>query len=169
MAYRNKTYVAFASEDIHAYRLMGAWKEHQHIDFDFIDAHNLNTARDTSDPATIKRRLRERLANTKQVVLLGSSHARRKGGDGRSFLSYEVEVILDLNLPIVISHLDGSRGAIESNVPVPIYDSVLYSMSVTFQPKIIKYALDHYVEAFPSTTKTGPYHYKDSVYESLGL
>ena len=26
MSYRNKTYVAFASEDIHNYRLMTAWR-----------------------------------------------------------------------------------------------------------------------------------------------
>ncbi len=36
MAYRNKTYVAFASEDINLYRLMEAWCENDKIDFDFF-------------------------------------------------------------------------------------------------------------------------------------
>ena len=36
MAYRNKTYVAFASEDIRSYRLMEAWRENANIDFDFL-------------------------------------------------------------------------------------------------------------------------------------
>lgn len=50
MSYRNKTYVAFASEDIHCYRLMEAWRDNEHIDFDFFDAHDLYRARDTSQP-----------------------------------------------------------------------------------------------------------------------
>jgi hypothetical protein len=70
MAYRNKTFVSFASEDLSSYRLMTAWKANKNIEFNFIDAHDLNTALDTSQPETIRRRLRERVTNTKQVVLL---------------------------------------------------------------------------------------------------
>lgn len=58
MSYRNKTYVAFASEDIHNYRLMTAWKASKNIDFDFTNAHDIYAARDTSTADTIKRRLR---------------------------------------------------------------------------------------------------------------
>ena len=61
MPYRNKTFVSFASEDIQSYRLMRAWRANEHIDFDFYDAHDLNIALDTSQPETIRRRLRERL------------------------------------------------------------------------------------------------------------
>ena len=94
MSYRNKTYVAFASEDIGKYRMMQAWKASEHIEFDFFDAHDLFIARDTSTPETIKRNLRERMKNAKQVVLLGSKDGKRKGGDGASFLAYEIEVII---------------------------------------------------------------------------
>jgi hypothetical protein len=83
VSYRNKTYVAFASEDIHYYRLMEAWRDNQHIEFDFLDAHDLTQARDTSLPETIRRSLRVRLANTKQVVVLGSKKGKQKAGDGR--------------------------------------------------------------------------------------
>ena len=95
MGYRNKTYVAFASEDIGHYRLMQAWKANQHIDFDFFNAHDLFVSRDTSKPETIKRNLRERLKNAKQVVLLGSNDGKRKGDDGVSFLAHEIEVIIE--------------------------------------------------------------------------
>lgn len=78
MSYRNKTYVAFASEDISSYRLMEAWRDNAHIYFNFYDAHDIYGARDSSTPETIKRRLRERLNNAKQVVLLASPDARRK-------------------------------------------------------------------------------------------
>lgn len=169
MSYRNKTYVAFASEDIHNYRLMTAWQANENIDFDFVNAHNIYEARDSSTEETIKRRLRERLNNTKQVVLLGSSAARSKGGDGSSFLAYEVEAIISLGLPVVVANLDGARGSVNGNIPSPFADEDYFTMSVSFGPTIIKYALDHYVPDFASSDKTGSYYYKESVYESLGL
>lgn len=170
MSYRNKTYVAFASEDIHLYRLMQAWHKNEGIDFDFFDAHDLNTARDTSTDETIRRRLRERLMNTKQVVLLGSPAAKKKGGDVTSFLGYEVKKIIELGVPVVVANIDGSRTVNHSNYPAPLKDADTYTMSVSFQPTIIAHALDKYVPIFQSNTdKTGPYYYKASVYEQLGL
>src|SRR3954453_12012903 len=109
MSYRNKTYVAFASEDIHCYRLMEAWRENEKIDFSFFDAHDLYVSRDTSRPETIKRNLRERMKNAKQLVLIGSTDARRKGGDGVSFLAHEVKVAIEFGLPVVVANRGGSR------------------------------------------------------------
>src|SRR5574337_1273317 len=71
MAYRNKTYVAFdGDKDIRYYLLMKAWKQSDKTDFNFYDAHDLNTARDSSQEESIKRQLRERMANSKVFVLL---------------------------------------------------------------------------------------------------
>jgi len=169
MSYRNKTYVAFASEDIKYYRLMKAWRENENIDFDFFDAHDLNTAKDTSQPETIRRRLLERLNNTKQVVFLGSAKGESKAGDGKSFLYYEVETISRLGLPIVIANLDGDRNVDRSFIPKRFLDADYYTLSVSFQPKIIRYALDNYVPAYAGSNKSGPHYYKASIYESLGL
>lgn len=169
MSYRNKTYVAFASEDIKLYRLMEAWRENAKIDFDFYDAHDLFISRDTSLPATVKRNLRERLKNAKQIVLLGSAHARSKGGDGTSFLAHEIEVIQEFDLPVVVANLDGDRKVDLNFIPQPLLDAKYYTMSVSFQPKIIKYALDNYVAAYSSKKGAGPHHYLPSVYESLDL
>lgn len=169
MNYRNKTYVAFASEDITSYRLMTAWRANKNIDFNFVNAHDIYAARDSSTPETIKRRLRERLNNTKQVILLGSSNARRKGSDGSSFLAYEVGAIISLGLPVVVANLTKSREIVRGNIPAPFYDENYYTMSVSFGPKIIKYALDNYAPKFASSGKTGAYCYYPSVYESLGL
>ena len=45
MSYKNKTYVAFDGDnDMKYYRLMTAWIEHDHIEFDFLNAHDLNSA-----------------------------------------------------------------------------------------------------------------------------
>ena len=169
MSYRNKTYVAFASEDIHCYRLMEAWRDNANIDFSFFDAHDLFVARDTSQPESIKARLRERLKNAKQFALLGSKVARKKGGDESSFLGYEVKSMLKLGRPIVVVNLDGNRDVQFSFIPQPILDAGYYTISVSFQPKIIKYALDNYAVGYANSSNTGPYYYPPSVYKSLGL
>lgn len=151
---------------------MKAWKENENIDFNFYDAHDLATVLDTSQPETIRRRIRERLSNTKQVVLLVGSKTRSAAGDPTRFLYYEMNVITKLNLPVVIANLNQSRVAEETRIPKKLLDP--YTMSVSFQPKVIKYALDNFPQAFPenlsaSKPKTGPYFYMPSVYASLNL
>ena len=169
MSYRNKTYVAFASEDIAMYRLMEAWRDNEHIDFNFYDAHDLFVSLDTSKPETIKRNLRERMKNAKQIVLLGSSHARQKGSDGTSFLAYEVDVLMEFNLPVVVANLGGDRTVCRDFIPRPLLDADYYTVSVSFQPKIIAHALDKYAANFAASAKKGPDKYEPSVYRDLGL
>ena len=169
MSYRNKTYVAFASEDIRLYRLMEAWRENDKIDFNFYDAHDLFAARDTSTRDTIKRRLRERLKNAKQVVLIGSTDAKKKGGDDYSFLAHEIDVIQEFDLPIVIANKGGGRLINKSFIPKPLLDADYYSLSVSFQPKIIKFALDNYSPNYNGSSKKGPHYYTEDKYKKLGL
>lgn len=169
MSYKNKTYVAFASEDIGKYRMMEAWKANEHIDFNFYNAHDLFISRDTSSPETIKRNLRERMKNAKQVILLGSSHAKTKGGDGKSFLAYEISVIIEFNLPVVVVNLDQDRNVDKNFIPAPLLNANYYTLSTSYQPKIIKYALDGYAAAFSANNKKGPHYYEGPIYTSLGL
>lgn len=176
MSYRNKTYVAFASENIHLYRLMEAWRENKKIDFKFFDAHDLYVSRDTSRPDTIKRNLRERMKNAKQIVLIGSRDAKKKGGDGSSFLAHEVALAIEFGLPVVVANNDGDRKVDRNFIPKPFLDAGYYTVSVSLQPAIIKYALDEHVPDFnsnkvkPATTRTtGPHHYNPTVYKQLGL
>ena len=169
MSYKNKTYIAFASEDIKKYYLIEAWRENEKIDFDFFDAHDLFISRDTSTPETIKRNLRERLKNAKQVVLLGSADAKKKGGDGDSFLAHEIAIIQEFDLPVVVANLNGERTISRDFIPKPLLDASYYTLSVSFQPKIIKYALDNYVPKYPEKKGSGPHGYPPSVYTSLDL
>lgn len=169
MSYRNKTYVAFASENIHLYRMMEAWRDNQKIDFNFSDAHDLYISRDTSKPETIKRNLRQRMSNAKQIVLVGTSEAKKKGSDGVSFLAYEVAVMMEFGLPIVVTNHDGDRTVDRNFIPRPLLDANYHTLSVSFQPAIIKYALDDYAPGFDASDTKGPHHYKASVYTRLGL
>lgn len=169
MSYRNKTYIAFASEDIKSYYLIKAWRENENIEFDFFDAHDLFISRDTSLPATIKANLYDRMKTAKQFVLLGSVDAKKKGGDGTSFLAYEIETMLKLDLPIVVANLDQDRKIDKNFIPKPLLDANYYTCSVSFQPKIIKYALDNYAVNYAGSGKTGCHYYEADKYEKLGL
>jgi hypothetical protein len=168
MSYRNKTYVAFASENIHLYRLMEAWRENKKIEFNFYDAHDLYISRDTSKPETIKRNLRQRMSNAKQVVIIGTPEAKKKGSDGSSFLAYEVDVMMEFNLPVVIANHDGDKNIDRNFIPKPLLDADYYTVSVAFSPAIIKFALDNYVPAFNSNREiSGPHFYKQETYDRL--
>lgn len=148
---------------------MEAWKANERIEFDFFDAHDLFISRDTSKPETIKRNLRERLKNAKQVVLLGSNDGKRKGSDGMSFLAHEIEVIIEFNLPVVVANLDQDRTVDRNYIPDPLLNSSYYTVSVSYQPKIIMHALDKYAVTFAASDKKGPHQYPANVYSDLGL
>jgi MTH538 TIR-like domain (DUF1863) len=174
MPYRNKTFVSFASEDIHYYRLMCAWNENEEFVFDFYNAHDINVARDSSRAETINRRLGERLANTKQVVMLIGDETRRKAANPDTFVYYEARAILRLGLPVVFANVNRSRVAQSDRIPEVLLGP--YTISTSFGPTIIKYALDHFPEAYSANgrlpedkKKKGIYHYLTSVYEELGL
>ena len=166
MAYRNKTYVIFdADNDIRSYRLMQAWKAHDHIDFDFYDAHELNNLWQGSYEETIKRKLRERMNNAKQaIVLVGQSTKNLY-----KFVRWEIDLAMEMNLPIVVVNLNQKRIFDESLCP-PILKNQP-GMHVSFQPRIIKLALDDYVERFNKGEFNGgsSLAYNPQRYRDLGL
>ena len=106
MAYRNKTYVCFDGDhDMHYYRLMCAWKQHEGISFNFYNAHDLNTARDNSQEDSIKRQLRERMKNTSVLVVLIGEQTRYL----YKFVRWEMEQAIQMNIPIIAVNLNGQK------------------------------------------------------------
>lgn len=166
MAYRNKTYICFDGDnDMHWYRLMTAWSENERTDFSFHNAHDLNTARDSSQEESIKRQLRERFANSKLLIVLIGKNTRLL----TKFVKWEMEVALRLDLPIVGVNLNMSR--IQDNLCPPTIKDEL-AIYVPFGQGIVKYAMDNWPEShsrYRKTNETGPHHYKQALYDSLGL
>jgi hypothetical protein len=79
MAYRNGTYIAFHADgmtdptasDIRYYRMLKAWHENDDISFRFVNSHDkASSVRDTSKKETLRASLRERLNNSKNMVLI---------------------------------------------------------------------------------------------------
>ena len=144
MSYRNKTYIIFNADcpkddgDIKHYRLMTAWKKNEKIDFDFHNAHDLNNLRKTASENQIKRKLRERMKNSKQVIVLVGERTKNL----YKFVRWEIEIAIKLDLPIIAVNIDKKNR--QTNRTPPILKEKCYFMNVPFEVKKIKYALDKF-------------------------
>lgn len=166
MAYRNKTYICFDGDnDMSYYRLMTAWAKNDKIDFDIYNAHDLNTSRDSSQEESIKRQLRERLANSKVLVVLIGEKTKNL----TKFVKWEMEVALKLGLPIIGVNLNDSRQKDSLCPPVIANELVIF---VPFGAKIINYALKNWPDSYTKHKKNGVKgnrYYPDKIYSDLGL
>jgi len=167
MAYRNKVFVSFDGDnDIHYYRLMRAWKQNDNTAFNFYDAHDINTALDTSTEETIKRRLRERLSHSKVVVSLIGEKTKYL----YRFVRWELEQSLKLGLPIIGVNLNGKRSQDIDRYPPILRDELV--VYISFNAAILQYALENWPQEFyrlKDRGVTGPRYYPKEVYERLGL
>lgn len=167
MAYRNKTYVCFDGDsDIHYYRLMQAWHQSDHSTFSFYNAHDLNYARDSSQEASIKRQLRERLLSSKVLVVLVGANTRYLF----KFVRWEMEQALSLNLPIIVVNLNGLRAQDPDRCPPIIKDEL--AVHISFNAKIMETALTDWPQRHAELRRAGangPYFFKPETYFRLGL
>lgn len=167
MPYRNKTFVSFDGDtDMHYYRLMQAWKQHDGIDFNFYDAHDLNTARDSSQEASIKARLAERMRNSKVFVLLVGERTRYL----TKFVHWEIDQAISRSLPIILVNLNGKRSMDADRCPPNA--KMALAVHIQFNAAIMLKALDDWPSTFENLKregKTGPYYYNDDIYKRLGL
>ncbi len=151
MSCRNKTYIVFdADNDIRYYRIMTAWKANDNIDFNFHDAHDINNLRDGSSEETIKRKLRERMNGTKQVIVLVGDSTK----DLYKYVRWEIEIAISMDIPIIAANLNKVNSA-HSNTP-PILKNNAYFVSVPFEREKIKNALDNFPSYYHSNKSNAP-------------
>ncbi|PIJ96864.1 TIR domain-containing protein [Lysinibacillus sphaericus] len=108
MAYRNGVYAAFdgqgkinhSESDIRYFNLLKSWNKGE--DFKYNDSHQkTNAVRDTSSVDTLKRRLRDRLSNSRVMIVIISNDTNYD----RGLLNYEIEKALDYyKLPLIITY-----------------------------------------------------------------
>lgn len=151
-----RTFVGFSSADIHYYRLMLAWKQHEHIDFNFADCQ-LSTEVNSENETYIKQKCRARIILAGKYVMLIGENTRYK----YKYVKWEAEVAIEKGCTIIGVNLDGSRYFDEMTCPPIIRD--IGAVFVPFSAKIIAYALENY-----SMQDKGNYYYKDEIYKKLG-
>jgi hypothetical protein len=168
MSYKNKTYIIFDGDsNMWAYAYMKGWKKNDNIDFDFDDAHDLKplTYR-ASDESYIKARLRERMKNTSQVIILIGESTRYL----YKYVRWEIELAQELNLPIIVVNLNKERNI--DNTLCPLILKFKNAIHISFNLKIIKYSLDNFPSFYNSRmdkNKKINYLWNADVYEELGL
>jgi hypothetical protein len=151
-----RTFVGFSSTDIKYYRLMQAWKENEHIDFNLTDCQ-LSDEIHSEEEQYIKSKVRHRLNMAGKYALLIGYDTRYK----YKYVRWEAEVAIEKGCTIIGVNLDGSRRFVETTCPPVIRN--IGAIFVPFSPKIIAYALQNY-----SMHENDDYHYKDEVYRKLG-
>lgn len=149
MAYRNKVYVCFdADEDMLAYQRMKAWKEHEHIDFTFNNAHELNPIRVYTEE-NIKRNLRERMKNTKlMIVLVG-----QKTKNLYKYVRWEMELALEMDIPIIAVNLNKKNGMDKDLCPPILRDKPV--VHIPYKKDCILHAMKNWVEYYPTAKSKG--------------
>lgn len=165
MGHKDTTYVIFDSDnDYWAYARMKGWKTLKNIDFDFKDAHDINRLRDYSNEETVKKKLRERFKYADQIIVIigeGTKNLYR-------YVRWELEVALNLGLPIIAVNLNGKKSIDYDLCPPIIRDE--YVVHIPFKMRIIKYALDNFPDEFHSSeNQDGARLYNKKVYEDLGI
>ncbi|ACM21062.1 protein of unknown function DUF1863 [Geotalea daltonii FRC-32] len=151
-----RTFVGFSSTDINYYRLMQAWKAHEHIDFDFADCQ-LNSEINSEDETYIKRKCRERINLAGKYAMLIGEDTRYK----YKYVKWEAEVAIEKGCTIIGVNLDGWRRINEETCPPILRNRGV--MFVPFSPKIVAHALDH-----AQLHDDKNWEFKDNVYTQLG-
>lgn len=110
MAYRNGTYIAFhandttepTESDIKYYNLLKAWKVRLDDDFSFINSHDkTSVVRDTSKRETLKRSLKTRLKNSKNMILIIGKTTR----EDKDWVPFEIRYAVDeCEIPLIAAY-----------------------------------------------------------------
>ena len=152
-----RTFVGFSSTDIRYYRLMQAWKQNEHIGFNFTDcqlSHEINS----DNELYVKALVRKRINMAGKYVMLIGHDTRHK----YKYVRWEAEVAVEKKCTIIGVNIDGSR-AINVDICPPIIRDI-GAIFVPFSSKILAYAIQNY-----QMGSSGNYHYKDYVYQQLGM
>lgn len=153
----SRTFVSFSSSDIHHFRLMQAWKGHEHIDFDFIDMQ-LNQGINSTNEAYIKSLLRKKITNSGTFIQLIGNDTKSK----HKYVRWEAEVAIEKNCRLIGINLNNLRYMDDNLTPVILKNKG--TIFVSYSPKIIKFALDN----FPKKENDN-WYYEDHIYKNLGL
>lgn len=181
MAYRNGTYIAFHAEgssdptvsDIKYYRMMKAWHEHDAVEFCFVNSHEkVSAVRDGSQMATIKRSLRERLDNSKNMILIVGERTKFD----TDFVPYEIAYAVDTcRIPLIVTyvgydqilHPSGHRDRWPKALADRIDNQTVNAIHVPFKRVLIDDAMNRYgVHAQPE----GPLvHFTKTHHQQMGI
>jgi sugar-specific transcriptional regulator TrmB len=143
---------------------MKAWKENDKIAFDFHNAHEINNLRDGSSEEQIKKKLRERLNNTKVLIIL----IGEKTKDLYKYVRWEIDWAIENNIPIIAVNINKKK-SIDIKLCPPLLNEKL-AMHIAFGQKIMNFSLNNWPSQHTTEKKngkSGAFYYRDEIYSNL--
>lgn len=182
MTYRNGTYVAFHAggttnptvSDIKYFNLLKAWHQDDGVEFRFVNSHDKVAAvKDSSKADTIKRSLRERLDNSKNILLIVTKITKLD----TDFLPYEINYAAGkCRIPIIAAYPDFNvirePARLSSLWPAALNNHIQNSTAsvihVPFNRNVIADAIGQFSHL--NLPKGGGFGtYSDAAYRSFGI
>jgi hypothetical protein len=128
---------------------MRAWKASDYVDFNFYDAHDLNTARDSSQEISIKNQLSSRLLSAKlMIILIGESTKYLT-----KFVKWEMEQAIKLGIPLIAVNLNSMNQIDNLRCPPTIRNQLC--LHIPFKQKAMEWALDNWFDIHTDLTAKG--------------
>lgn len=157
------TYVAFdGDKDMWAYGYMLGWSRNKRIDFELLDAHDLdNMTGRARDERYIKEKLAERMNRSKAFVLLIGESTRYL----HKFVGWEIDLAFELGLPIIVANLNKYGRLDRDRCPAKLRNAC--AVHIPFKLAAVRYALDHWPSRFNGLNSAekdkGARHYSDEL------
>lgn len=157
-------YVAFdGDEDRWAYEYMRGWKANRNVDFDFNDAHDLDTMTSrASDEAYVKSHLRERMRKSSALIVIVGEKTKNL----YKYIRWEIELALELKLPIVVVNLNNKNGQDGGLCPPILRDAC--AVHIPFKLAAIKHAIHNWPAEYAgldaASRNGGSRQYSDTLY-----
>jgi hypothetical protein len=156
----SRTFVGFSGADILQYRLMCAWKAHEHIGFDFAD-FQLDEAIASADEYYIKRVCRNKIRRADTYALLIGHDTFTK----TTFVKWEIEVAIEKGCRLIGMNLNNSRF---KDHLCPWFFADRGALFVPFSSRIVASALEPWNRPPRVPWQPDDWRFYDSVYTSLG-
>jgi hypothetical protein len=120
---------------------MNGWKANKNIDFDYQDAHDLdNMTSRAQGEQYVKSKLRERMNKSSAVVVLVGEKTKNL----YKYVRWELELALELGLPIIVANLNKKNGQDSDLCP-----ALLRDRACTVHIPYTLEALTHAMKNFP--------------------
>ncbi len=180
MAYRSGTYIAFYAEgtsdptesDMKYYNLLRAWDKNKRFDFTFVNSHDkVGAVRDSSKKTTLEKVLKERLRNSKNMILIIGNTTK----NDRDWIPMEVQYAIDeCKLPIIAAYPSYNYimapGKLSDLWPhslkIRINNGNAKVIHIPFREKVIMCAISQF--DYNNLPKTGLNWYSKEAYQSWG-
>lgn len=138
-------YVVFDGDnDKWAYAYMNGWSINRNIDFTYQNAHDLDTMTGRAqDEQYVKSKLRERMTQSSAVVVLVGEKTKNL----YKYVRWELELALELGLPIIAANLNETNRQDNNRCPAIIRDKGCV-VHIPYKLSALKHAMANWPSEF---------------------